>query len=432
LSRVKDLFLDKKTVLGLVLTGVGGFLGVWVITSILTIFNYFLNNLITNAGVQGIDYGYLGTTFSILFILGAVASIFLANRFGQLKVMAVGGVLSVFGLLYCGWVVADDPARIILGIVFFAAGTSSVLAMMLSVLVEKLRPVGLTGLAAALIIIADRLAAPGGATFFLSLINPSGLPMVYSAAGLLDLAGLTIAMVILFVASRVNRSEPMTGKPHFLLGRSGVLLLLGVLVFLTAASSALSSNLQVAFFTRSGMTWETLNVIFSTPVSIVFLVLVVLGAGLLSDLASYLGSRQGKAMGARILVLLLTAFSAAAVLFVLANTADLDGLLSGLSSFTPLEAAAITALLALLFTYIQKKRINLIAGIYVALPPLAVAFFNLLTSLVVPINDYESPLVFSEIYYGIGLVCILALVVRVIRQKPVVVERKVDEPTGPR
>lgn len=424
--------MDKKTVLGLVLTGVGGFLGVYAVTSILTIFNYFLNNLITNAGVQGIDYGYLGTTFSILFILGAVASIFLANRFGHIKVMAVGGILSVFGLLYCGWVVADDAARIILGIVFFAAGISAVLAMMLAVLVEKFSPYGLTGLAAALIIIADRLAAPGGATFFLSLINPSSLAMVYSAAGLLELAGLTIALVILFIAKRIQTSAPVAVKPHLLLGRSGVLLLLGVLVFLTAASSALSNNLQVAFFARSGMTWETLDVIFSTPVSITFMILAVLGAGLLSDLASYLGSRQGKAMGARVGLLLLAAFSAGAVLFILANTADLDSLLSGLSSFTPLEAAAITALLALLFTYIQKKRINLIAGIYVALPPLAVAFFNLLTSLVVPINDYESPLVFAEIYYGIGLVCILVLVVRVMRQRPVVVERKVDEPTGPR
>ena len=410
-------------------TWLAGFTGVFILTTVLTVFNYLLSNIIRSLSLEGRDIAYLGILFTIFLVTSAVVSAFLIRRFNHLKVIAGGGLLAAAGCLYCGWVITTDPAQMALGVVLFAAGIAAALTGLLSWLAQVLKPLALSGMSAAAFLLADRLAAPGGAGILFSLANTQNLNVLYSICGMVALLGTALASAMLWMLDR-KRQPGIAPKPEN--GGGAWWVLYALLALVIASSSALSNNLLESFFLRGKVSWETLQVIFATPIPALTYLAVILIAGAGSDLADQLGVRARLGVSGRLIWLLVVLGASGFLLFALAGTVDLGVLISGLRWYAPLDAAVLTALLGYIFSRVSTGRTALAAGLYIALPPLFVAAFGFLESLVIPPTDYLSPLTFSRGYYLAGAVLALALLAADARGRRTAHMHMEEPPTGPR
>lgn len=408
---------------------IAGFTGAFILTTILTVFNYLLSNLIRTLSLQGRDIAYLGMLFTIFLVGSVVGCVVLARRFGPLKIMTLGGILAAAGCLICGWVVGTDPSRMSFGVVLFAAGIASVLTGLLTWLIRAAKPLSMTGLGFAAFLLADRLAAPGGAGILFGLANTQSLNVLYSLCGVITLMGTALISGIYWLAGRKPLPPSReTASPQ----RKPWWLWYLLLILVIASSSAFSNNLMESFFLRGRVNWETLQVIFATPIPALAYLLAILAAGLGSDLAEWLARRSGWAVSGRLVWLLVVMTASGYLLFSLAATQDLGVIISGLRWYSPLDAAVLTALLGLLFSAAPYRQVDLAAGFYIALPPLAVAVFGFLESLVIPPTDYFTPMVFSRIYYLAGIGFSLAMLVLDLRNRGKTAPSPVEPPTGPR
>jgi MFS family permease len=427
---------SSRKITAYVLLGLSGFLGVLVLTSVQTLFLYFLNQIIGVAFQSGHNLVYLEVIFWIVFVLGASIGGFLIDRNGLNRLLIGGSLLAAVGCLFCGWVVNTDPAQMFLGITTFAIGCAVIQSGLLYLILHEFKSLALIGLGVALYFLAASMAAPGINTL-LQWIQPNSLAFVYTGIGMITLAGMALSIGLMFLGNNIlsTATEKKAAQSlHQKLPAAWQLVLLTViLVLVSASNSSLVTNLPQSVLLRphNEMDWDSLQLIFSAPILPVLLILGLLAGGLLSDGLGRFSHRLWNSSRGRFLFLTVALSFLAIITWMLINANNYVSLKTGLQAYAPADAIAIIATVIIAGVLVPDRHLGLASGLIVAIQPVSGRLFNFLESLLIPGNDPGANVAVAFVYILVALVLSLVLAVPSLSTAPTASHEKPASKTPP-